>query len=375
MVFLHCIWGRAHSWSFEFVVDWVEHVDIDAFFGETVCIEEDAGVAFEALAYHPAEGDLRWFVSLFICDCAAPDVGVAAGEPDFETVDISCDIVGVEADSLDLFAFGVCLGSAVGLESLSRWFGLAFGCSFCGPARFRVGVIFLLIPTYFELGSALIQAHSMSEVKRLVLRSTAQRQLSRDEANTGNAVEDSDKVDVDIDAESSLEVGAHVPSILSVVFVELIREWYLGAIVCWQKSNFVKHACEAASCVCASREAKKADLVTFAVGLHEKTVGISDVDTETAAHGHIDGSCDAIAQTSAVVCANAGLIVCELLWIILLEAADEMHDVAVISVEFVASTIKTDDQGTTFWCILFFDCAKISGQLASAWCARRVFCR
>jgi hypothetical protein len=103
-------------------------------------------------------------------------------------------------------------------------------------------MIFLLVTAYFELRSVLVQSHGMSEVAWFVSWCAAQWQFSWDKPDTGDTIKDSNEVDIDIHAESSLEVVTHVPTLLGVVFVEFVREWYLSSIVRRKKADFVKHA-------------------------------------------------------------------------------------------------------------------------------------
>ncbi|KAG9526784.1 hypothetical protein KCV07_g321, partial [Aureobasidium melanogenum] len=225
--------------------------------------------------------DLRCLVALFVQDCAAAHIGMTTRKPDFEAINLSC--------------------SFEGIGSLSRRLRLTLGGCFRDPFGVWICMIFLLVTAYFELCSVLVQGHGMSEVAWFVPRRAAQWQFSGDETDAGDTIKHSNEVDIDIHAESSLEVGTHVPSFLSIVFVEFVGERYLSSIVRWEKSDLVEHASQATSSVCTSRETEETDVVAFAVGLHKEAVGISHVDTEATTDCHVNSSSDAIAQSSGIL--------------------------------------------------------------------------
>lgn len=81
-------------------------------------------------------------------------------------------------------------------------------------------MVTVLVSRDFELGSSLVECHSMPKVSWLIVWRAAQRQCSGYEADTGNAVEHADEIHIDIDAEGPFELGTHHPPFRCVVFVE-----------------------------------------------------------------------------------------------------------------------------------------------------------
>lgn len=91
--------------------------------------------------------------------------------------------------------------------------------------------------TRFELRSPLVERYRVPEMAGFAAWRAAQREFARDEAHTSHTVEDTDKVDVHVDAESFLEIRAHLPSIVGVVLVELIGEWHLCDVMSREKAT------------------------------------------------------------------------------------------------------------------------------------------
>lgn len=61
--------------------------------------------------------------------------------------------------------------------------------------------------------------------------------------------------------------------------------------------------------VCASRKSKETYVIAFAIVLHEESVRVFDVDSETAAYCHIKGSSDAVLEAARVISTNPRLII------------------------------------------------------------------
>src|ERR1700744_825748 len=99
-----------------------------------------------------------------------------------------------------------------------------------------------LMTADLELGSPLVQRHGMPEITRLVTWRRAQRQLPGYKAHAGHAVEASQKVDRNIDAEGGLEVSAVFPTLGRVVGVEFVGKGNLLKIARRQEANLVDHA-------------------------------------------------------------------------------------------------------------------------------------
>lgn len=57
------------------------------------------------------------------------------------------------------------------------------------------------------------------------------------------------------------------------------------------------------------------------------------MDPQATSDRHINGSIESVGQTSAVVRPNTGLVIGQLRRVMLLKAADEMYDTAVVCVE------------------------------------------
>jgi len=95
----------------------------------------------------------------------------------------------------------------------------------------------------------------------------------------GPCYPDPHEVYIDIRAEGSFELSAHLPTIGRVVFVKVEGKIELRTIACRQKTDLVEHSGEAAHRVGAPRKTEEADLVTFAVVLHEEPIRIFDVNT------------------------------------------------------------------------------------------------
>jgi hypothetical protein len=86
---------------------------------------------------------------------------------------------------------------------------------------------------------------------------------------TSYAVPNSNKVNSNVLTKCSLELLAHFPPI---------------CVVSRQEPNFVKHACKTANSVCTARESQKTYSVSFNVVLHDKLVGIFDMNSKATAN-------------------------------------------------------------------------------------------
>lgn len=113
-----------------------------------------------------------------------------------------------------------------------------------------------------------------------------------------------------------------------------------------EEPHFVKHPGEASDGIGTARESEKRDAVAFTIVLHEEGVGVLNMYSETAAYRHVETSGQTSFQGMGVrVGTNAGLVVCDLKWVIFLETGDKFDNIAVICVELVTSAIETDDNG------------------------------
>ena len=139
--------------------------------------------------------------------------------------------------------------------------------------------ILLLVLADFELGPMLVESHGVAEVMDGIGWRLAEGQFPWDEANTGDAIEKTKKVDIHIGAKRLLEVTAHPKSLIGIVFVEVVGEIDLGAVAGGQQADFVQHSSQTADRIGASREAKQADFISFVVILHQESVRVLDVNT------------------------------------------------------------------------------------------------
>ena len=113
----------------------------------------------------------------------------------------------------------------------------------------------MLVLAEFEFGSVFIQRHRVSEMHDTVCRRFSEWELTREESYTGDAVPDADEVHGDVYAKGLLELCGHVPAGLGVVFVEVVGEGDLCAVVGGEEADFVDHTRETADGVGAATEA------------------------------------------------------------------------------------------------------------------------
>lgn len=209
-----------------------------------------------------------------------------------------------------------------------------------------------LISAGLEFGTTFVQRQSMPEESALVPARSKERQFSWNDAHACHTVKQTKKIHTDIHAERLLELGTLLPAFSTVIPVHVIREMYLGVVPGRQKPNFVHHSRQTAGSICTSREAQYAYLVTFSVSVHEEVVCFFDMKAEQTAECHVQGSFEAGAKSMRAICANSCLVIRDLGLVVLLEAADEVDNVAVIIVEFVARPVQTDYNGASVGMVL-----------------------
>jgi len=169
--------------------------------------------------------------------------------------------------------------------------------------------------------------------------SGSEGQFSRDEANTRNAIEESKEMDTDIGAERFLKRDTILPPLGAVILVDVVGKWDLSDVACWQEPNCMYHPSQAASSVCSSREAKYAYLVALFIRMHQEIVGVPDMKPKEAPDSHIKSSCNAGTESMITVCTNSSLVVRVLIFVVLFETAHQVHNIAIVMVKFIASSI------------------------------------
>lgn len=79
----------------------------------------------------------------------------------------------------------------------------------------------------------------MSEVVDGIYWGRTEGQFARNEPHAGYTVPQADKVDIDVCAESFLELGTHLPALWGIIFIEVVREIDLRSITRRQETNLV----------------------------------------------------------------------------------------------------------------------------------------